>query len=43
MPPKAVTDKFRLMLYHENEEIPAFASSIADFVEMWDDANYSGF
>ena len=44
MPPKEkqVTDKFRLMLYHENEQIPAFATSIADFVEMWDDGEYSG-
>jgi hypothetical protein len=41
MPPKPVTDKFRLILYHENKDIPGFATSIADFVEMWDDANYS--
>jgi hypothetical protein len=38
MPPKPVTDKFRLMLYHEHKEIPGFASSIDEFVEMWDDA-----
>jgi hypothetical protein len=43
MPPKPVTDKFRWMLYHENKDIPGFASSIADFVEMWDDENYSAF
>ena len=42
MPPKQVTDKFRLMLYYENEQIPDFATSISDFVEMWDDGDYSG-
>ena len=30
------------MMYHENKDIPAFASSIADFVEMWDGVDYSG-
>ena len=42
MPPK-ITDKYRLMLFHANKEIPGFATSIADFAEMWDDADYSAF
>ena len=31
------------MLYHENKDIPGFATIIADFAEMWDDANCSAF
>ena len=43
MPPKEkqVTDKFRLMLYYENEQIPEFATSISEFEEMWDGGDYS--
>ena len=41
MPPKPVTDKFRLMLYDEHIQIPGFASSFGEFEEMWDDATYS--
>ena len=40
MPPK-ITDKYRLMLFHANKDIPGFATSIADFVAMWDGADYS--
>jgi hypothetical protein len=42
MPPK-ITDKYRLMMFHANKDIPPFATSIAHFVEMWDDADYSAF
>jgi hypothetical protein len=31
------------MLFHANKDIPGFATSIADSVEMWDDADYSAF
>ena len=40
MPPK-ITDKYRLRLLYTNKDIPPFATSIADFVEMWDDADYN--
>jgi hypothetical protein len=41
MPPKPVTDKFRLKLYHENKDIPHFALLHAEFVAMWDGTDYS--
>jgi hypothetical protein len=40
MPPK-ITDKYRLRLLYTHKDIPPFAASIADFVEMWDGADYS--
>ena len=42
MPPKAIpTDKFRLMLYYKNDEIPEFASDLEEFAAMWDGEDYS--
>jgi hypothetical protein len=42
MPPKAIpTDKFRLMLYYKNEEIPEFASALEEIAAMWDGEEYS--
>ena len=41
MPPKQVTDQFRLMLYYDNEQIPDFATAFSEFEEMWDGADYS--
>jgi hypothetical protein len=40
MPPK-ITDKYRLRILHTNKEIPPFATSITEFVAMWDRADYS--
>jgi hypothetical protein len=39
MPPKLM-DKYQKMLYAEHIQIPEFASSCDEFVEMWDDASY---
>ena len=43
MPPKApeITDKYRLSLLYTNKDIPPFATSIAEFVTLWDGADYS--
>ena len=41
MPPKQITDQYRLMLFHDNKDIPGFASSLKEFEEMWDHGDYS--
>ena len=41
MPPKQITDRYRLMLFYDNEQIPGFAAAFSEFEEMWEHADYS--